>query len=92
MTLNMVASECGVSRDSLHRWRTENQEFKQALETATKNRWKSAEQLAINTMINLASEGNYNATKYILDSLDYAPKQKIQADINSDVIINIGDE
>lgn len=92
MTQYMIAQEVGVHRDTIRRWREENQEFKQALETATKNRWKSAEQLAINTMINLASEGNYNATKYILDSLDYAPKQKIQAEVSNDIVINIGDE
>jgi hypothetical protein len=86
MTYNMMASECGVSRDTLHRWRYETPEFMEELDKATKNRWKSAEQLAINTMINLMSEGNYSATKYVLDSLDYAPKQKIEADVKATTI------
>lgn len=86
MTQNMIASEVGVHRDTIRRWREDTPEFKEALDIATKNRWKSAEQLAINTMINLASEGNYSATKYILDSLDYAPKQKIEADVKATTI------
>lgn len=86
MTYTMMASECGVHVETLRRWRHETPEFMEALDKATKNRWKSAEQLAINTMVNLASEGNYSATKYILDSLDYAPKQKIEADVKATTI------
>ncbi len=83
MTLNMVAQECGVHRDTLHRWRNEVDEFKEALDKATKDRWKAAEQMAINTMINLASEGNIQAAKYICDSLGYKPADKIEAKVDA---------
>ena len=89
MTQNMIAQECGVHRDTIRRWREETPEFREELDKATKNRWKAAEQVAINTMINLASEGNIQAAKYICDSLGYKPTEKIEADISTDIHINI---
>ena len=83
MTLNMIAKEVDVSRDTLHRWRNDNEEFKTALDKATKDRWKAAEQMAINTMINLASEGNIQAAKYICDSLGYKPADRIEAKVDA---------
>lgn len=91
MTQNMIAQECGVHRDTIRRWREETPEFQQALDKATKDRWKAAEQMAVNTMINLMSEGNYQATKYVLDSMNYAPSQKIEAkvDATANIVIEI---
>jgi hypothetical protein len=40
-------------------------------------------------MIELANEGCFQANKYILDSLGYAPAQKIEADISTEIVINI---
>lgn len=83
MTLNMIAKEVDVSRDTLHRWRNDNGEFQQALDKATKDRWKAAEQMAVNGMINLASEGNIQAIKYLLDNLGYKPADKIEAKVDA---------
>ena len=83
MTQEMMAKECGVARETLWRWRTENEEFKTALDKATKDRWKAAEQMAVNTMINLCSEGNIQAVKYMLDNLGYKPADKIEAQIDA---------
>lgn len=91
MSLNMIASECGVHRDTLHRWRNETPEFQEELDKAIKNRWKAAESLAVNGMINLASEGNYNAIKYLLDNLGYKPAEKVEAkvDATANIVIEI---
>lgn len=89
-TQNMIAQEVGVHRDTIRRWREETPEFKEALEKATKERWKAAEQMAINSMINLASEGNFQAAKYICDSLGYKPVEKLEANVKSDVVLRIG--
>ena len=83
MTLNMVAQEVGVSRDTLHRWRNEHEEFMESLDKATKARWKAAEQMAVNTMINLAAEGNIQAAKYMLDNLGYKAPDKIEAQVDA---------
>ena len=92
MTLTMVASEVGVSRDTLHRWRKETPEFQEALDKSIKQRWKDAEALAVNTMIAQAQEGNVQAAKYMLDSLGYKPTEKIEAVVSTDIVINIDEQ
>ena len=83
MTQTMVAKEVGTTRETLYRWRTENVEFQLALDKAIKERWKAAESMAVNGMINLASEGNYNAIKYMLDNLGYKPVEKMEAKVEA---------
>jgi len=83
MTLNMIASEVGISRDTLHRWRNDNEEFKEALDKGIKDRWKAAESMAVNGMISLAQEGNYSAIKYLLDNLGYKPVEKVEAKVDA---------
>lgn len=89
MTQSMIAKEVGVHRDTIRVWREENQEFKAELERAIKERWKAAEAMAVNGMIDLASEGNFQALRYMLDNLGYKPVEKIEADINSEINIVI---
>jgi hypothetical protein len=83
MTLNMTAQEVGVSRDTLHRWRNETPEFMEALDKAIKERWRNAEALAVNGMIALASEGNFQAIKYMLDNQGYKPVDKVEAKVDA---------
>ena len=65
------------------------QEFADELKARLAEIWKDSERMAMETMHSLAREGDFKAAKYILDSLDYAPAQKIQADISTDININI---
>ena len=89
MTQNLIAQEVGVHRETIRRWREENPEFKEALQKGIQNRWKGAEAMAVNGMIALASEGNFQAIKYMLDNLGYKPVEKIEADISTDINIVI---
>ena len=89
MTQQMVAKEVGVHRDTIRVWKEENMEFKAELDKAIKERWKSAEAMAVNGMISLAQEGNFQAIRYMLDNLGYKPVEKIEADINSEINITI---
>ena len=82
MTQVMVAQECGVHRETLRRWKQE-EEFATELDKAIKQRWKDAESLAVTTMINLAAEGNVQAAKYMLDSLGYKPVDKVEAKVDA---------
>lgn len=88
-TLQSIADECEVSRDTLHRWRTEDEEFKAALDKALKERWKAAESVAMNTMISLCESGDFKASKYVLDSLGYEGTKKVDANVSADVSIEI---
>ena len=77
-----------LNNKTVGKWRKEA-EFQEELKKRLGEQWKDAERLAQRKMIELAAEGNFNANKYILDSLGYAPAQRIEADIKQDIEIII---
>lgn len=83
-----LAELLGLNNKTVGKWRKEP-EFQEELKKRLAEQWKNAETLAQKKMIELAAEGCFQANKYILDSLGYAPAQRIEAEISQDVIINI---
>ena len=83
-----LAEIVGINRNTITVWKRDA-EFQAALDARIKEIWKDSEMLAVNSMRKLATEGNFNASKYILDSLGYAPAQRIEADLHTDIEINI---
>lgn len=77
-----------LNNKTVGKWRKEP-EFQEELKKRLQEQWKDAERLAQVRMIELADGGCFQANKYILDSLGYAPTQKIEADITTDIVINI---
>ena len=85
-----LAKDVGVSRNTLHAWKM-NPEFQAAYRQRLNEVWQDSERAAIDTMQSLARAGDFKANKYILDSLGYAPTQRVEATISQDIVINIGD-
>lgn len=85
-----LAKEVGVHRNTLHIWK-QDPEFQAEYKKRMAEVWQDSERAAVATVQNLARSGDFKAAKYILDSLDYAPSQKIDATVSQDVVINIGD-
>lgn len=83
-----LAELVGCNRNTITAWKR-NEEFQAEYARRLKEMWKDSEAIAVNTMIKLAAEGSFNASKYILDAMDYAPATKIEADVKNDIIINI---
>ena len=83
-----LAQALNINNKTVGVWR-KLPEFQEELKARLQEKWKGAERIAQETMINLASNGDFKASKYILDSLDYAPTQKIEADLTTNVVINI---
>ena len=83
-----LAEIVGCNRNTITVWR-KNEEFKEEYNKRLKEMWQDSEAIAANTMINLATKGDFKASKYILDSLGYAPTQKIEADLHTDINILI---
>lgn len=77
-----------LNNKTVGKWR-KMPEFQEELKKRLAEQWKSAESLAQKKMIELAADGNFNANKYILDSLGYAPVTKVEADLHTDIVINI---
>lgn len=88
MTNLEAGKQMGVSRNTIMEWK-KNPEFKEEYKRRLREKWEDAEGMAIEMMQNLARKGDFKANKYILDSLDYAPAQKIEADVKTDIAIVI---
>jgi hypothetical protein len=82
------ANECGVPNSTYFNWKQKG-EFTAELDRRIKEKWKDAERLATDTMINLCLKGDYASAKYILDNLGYKPVDKIQAQVQNDINIVI---
>ena len=83
-----VAGIVGINRNTVREWKNKP-EFQEEYKRRLKEKWESSEAIAVDTMRKLAIEGDFKASKYILDSLGYAPVQKIEADVSSSIEINI---
>lgn len=85
-----LAALLGLNNKTVGKWR-KMPEFQEELKVRLAEQWKNAESLAQKRMIELADSGCFQANKYILDSLGYAPtvKQEIHADVNTDINITI---
>lgn len=85
-----LAEMVGVNRNTITEWKRK-QEFNDALKARLAEIWRDSEIIAVDTMRNLAIDGDFKAAKYILDNLGYAPVQKIEADVSTDINIVIGE-
>lgn len=86
----VCAKNCNVPNSTYFDWKKKG-EFTAELDRRLKEMWKDSERVAVDTMLSLCREGEYNAAKYILDNLGYKPVDKIQAEVSTDITINIDD-
>jgi hypothetical protein len=85
-----VADLVGINRNTVREWK-KKPEFQEEYRRLLREKWEDSEAIAVDTMRNLAIDGDFKASKYILDSLGYAPVQKIEAEVNNEITINIED-
>lgn len=83
-----LAEKLGINNKTVGKWR-KDPEVQAEMRIRLAEQWGDAERLAQKKMIELADGGCFQANKYILDSLGYAPTQKVEADIKTDIVINI---
>ena len=88
MTNVEAGKQMGVSRNTIMKWK-EIPEFQEEYKRRLREKWEDAELMAMEMMQNLARKGDFKANKYILDSLGYAPAQKIEPDVKIDININV---
>ena len=83
-----IAKQLNINRNTVREWK-KKPEFQAELKARLAEQWADSERMAVETMQSLAREGDFKASKYILDSLGYAPVQKIEADVHTDITIEI---
>lgn len=92
MTFTEVSYALGLSHGAVSKWYSRNTSgFKDAYDELMKRRFAELECPAITALGELVADKNFNAVKYVLDNRGYKPVEKIQADVNTDIVINIGE-
>ena len=86
-----IAKKLSINRNTVREWK-KKPEFQEELKARLAEQWADSERMAVETMQSLAREGDFKASKYILDSLGYAPVQKIEAEVHNDIVINIDED
>lgn len=82
------AKAIGIDIKTVYKWK-KTDEFQAYMSQLLKEQWKDAEKIAQKKMIELAVNGDYRANAYILDNLGYKPTTKVEADVNTNIVINI---
>lgn len=83
-----LAQQLGINRNTVREWK-KLPEFQAEIKARLQEIWADSERVAVDTMQSLAREGDFKASKYILDSLGYAPTQKVEAELTGGLNINI---
>ena len=93
LTYKEIAEQAGVSPKTLWNWRNGNDftEFQEELKKLNDERWQAAEDAARAAAIRLCKEGNPKMVQFVLQNAGYNPTQKIEADVKTDIVINITD-
>ena len=94
MSYKEIAEAAGVSPKTLWNWRNSNDftEFQEELERINNERWQAAEDAARAAAIRLCKEGNQKMVQFVLQNAGYNPTQKVEADLHTDIVIEIGED
>ena len=87
-----ICAAVGVDQRTLYRWRTESEfvHFQEALQKLNDERWLATVDAAREAALKLCEDGNQRMVEFVLKNEGYNPSQKVEADVSTDVVINIG--
>lgn len=89
-TTEKIAKEVGVDPSSIYKWQ-KKEEFQEYEHKLCQQRFRNAEKIAMQKMIELADRGNYKAVQYLLDGAGYKAEEKVSVS-GSEISITISDE
>ena len=94
MTYQAIAAEVGVDKKQIWRWRNEPQfaHFQEALQKLDDEKWFATVEAAREAALRLCMDGKTEMVKFVLQNAGYNPSQKIEAEVNTDIVINIGED
>ena len=86
-----IAEEVGINRKTLWRWLSEPQfaSFQDELQRLNDERWKAIVDAAKASAMRLVQNDKADFVKFVLQNDGYNPTQKVEADVKTDIIINI---
>jgi predicted ArsR family transcriptional regulator len=91
MSLKEVAEEVGVNPKTLWEWRNNPDYvmFQEELKRINDARWDATVDAARQAAIKLCQDGKADFVKFVLQNCGYNPTQKVEADLKTDIVINI---
>lgn len=91
-TFKEIAEQVEVNPKTLWEWRNspEYVMFQEELERLNNIRWQAAEDAARQAAIELCKEKNQKMVEFVLKNIGYNPTNKVEADINQDIVITLG--
>ena len=91
MSYKEIAAEVGIDVKQLWRWRNEPEFslFQDELQRVNDARWEATVDAAREAAVKLCKEGKSEFVKFVLQNVGYSPTQKIEAEVNTDIVINI---
>ena len=90
LSYDAVGKKLGLAKRTVWQWYDRDTHgFKEKWDKALQDAFARLEGLAIQTMADLLVDGSFQAAKYVLDNRNYGATQKIKADVDSSVDINI---
>lgn len=94
LTYKQIAEEVDVNPKTLWEWRNrpEYVTFQDELQRLNDARWMAAIDAAHTAAVELCKEKNQKMVEFVLKNAGYNPTQKVEADVNQDIIISIGYE
>lgn len=91
MSYKEIAEAAGVSPKTLWNWRNGNDftEFQEELARLNEARWQATVDAAREAALRLCREGKADFVKFVLQNEGYNPTQKVEAEMHTDIEINI---
>ena len=88
-----IAEQVGIDVKQLYRWRNnpEFAYFQEALDKINNERWLATVDAAREGAYRLCTKDNPKMIEFILKNIGYNPTQKVEAELNTDIVINIED-
>lgn len=87
-----IAAEVGINNHTLWDWLHEPAftHFQDELKRINDDRWMALVDAARESASRLVANDNQKMTEFVLKNAGYNPTQKIEADVNQDIVITVG--
>lgn len=91
LTYKQIAEEVNVNPKTLYDWRNnpEYTHFQEELDKINEQRWLATIDIARESAQQLCKDGNQRMVEFVLKNAGYNPTTKVEAEVSTDVIINI---
>lgn len=91
LSLRQIAETVDINEKTLWRWRNEPEYalFQQELERINAERWQAAVDAARQAAVRLCKADNAKFVEFVLKNEGFNPTNKVEADISTDIEINI---